>query len=253
MRLPFRSRGANERDGGGPTDRDELDRQAPPAVLTTWLRQGLRSGICPLCRVAHKADREYIWHFYDEGADQGEVVDGLASAFGFCAEHVEMLRSIDVDSMKSTLAISTMFVDLFAAIGETLDALSLHDAIDREPCPACANRNRYLRANARYLLDELAASPGYRADFERSAGVCFPHFELLWNVAPSRSDRERILSVQRAAARSVLNDLQEHVRMLDNRFRHEPKGGEADSWLRAILMTSGWPAPVQSAAEPEDR
>ena len=48
--------------------------------------------MCPLCRVAHKADREYIWHFFDVGADQGESLDTVRHAFGFCAEHIEMLR-----------------------------------------------------------------------------------------------------------------------------------------------------------------
>ena len=30
----------------------------PRGAVTAWLRQGLRAGMCPLCRVAHKADRE---------------------------------------------------------------------------------------------------------------------------------------------------------------------------------------------------
>ncbi len=37
----------------------------------------------------------------------------------------------------------------------------------------------------------------------------------------------------------------------ENRYRHEPKGSERASWLRATFMTAGWPPPGQSAAEPE--
>jgi hypothetical protein len=39
--------------------------------VTSWLRQGLKMNMCPLCRVAHEADREYMWHFFDEAADRG--------------------------------------------------------------------------------------------------------------------------------------------------------------------------------------
>jgi hypothetical protein len=226
-------------------------RQPPPSVVTSWLRQGLRSGMCPLCRVAHKADREFIWHFFDEGADQGEAIDAVRRSCGFCAEHIEMLRRIELDGMRSTLAISTMFADAFSGIAADLDRLGPRDAFDRAPCPACANRDERLRANARYLLDDLACSPGHRETFAGSAGLCFPHFDLVWGRAETVEDRELILSVQRSACRRLLGELEEHVRKQDDRYRHEPKGAEQDSWRRAIFLTAGWPPPAQSAAEPE--
>jgi hypothetical protein len=229
-----------------------VEHRSPPSVVTSWLRQGLRTGMCPLCRVAHKADREFIWHFFDEGLDQGEAIDRVRAACGFCAEHVEMLRRIELDGMKSTLALSTMFSDTFAGISDDLGSLRATDEFRRAPCPACANRRELLLANARYLLDELATSPGHRETFERSPGLCFAHFELVWDAAPSYDDRERILHVQRSATEMVLRDLREHVRKQDHKFRHEPKGAERDSWQRAIFMTAGWPPPAASAAEPED-
>jgi hypothetical protein len=207
--------------------------------------------MCPLCRVAHKADREYIWHFYDEGSDQGESIDELRRSCGLCAQHTEMLRVIDLEAMKSTLAITTMFADVLAGISEDLESLRTQAAFERAACPACANRDRLVRANAQYLFDELASSPGHRETFARSPGLCFAHFELAWNVAASRADRELILEVQRNATRALLADLREHIRKQDNRFRHEPPGAESDSWERAIRMTTGWPPPATSAGEPE--
>lgn len=209
--------------------------------------------MCPLCRVAHKADREYIWHFFDEGADQGESIDAVRHACGFCGEHIEMLRRVEMEGMKSTLAISTMFADTLAGIVEDLLALAPEARFRRAPCPACANRDERLRANAQYLIDELATSPGHRETFEASPGLCFAHFELVWDVAQAVEDRELILGVQRHAARALLDELQEHVRKHDDKFRHEPKGPERDSWRRAIFMTAGWPPPAESAAEPEHR
>lgn len=207
--------------------------------------------MCPLCRVVHKADREYIWHFFDEGADQGEAIDAVRAACGFCDEHIEMLRRIELDGMRSTLAISTMFADTLEGIVEDLESLTPSAGFHRAACPACANRDERLRANAEYLLDTLATSPGHRETFDASPGLCFAHFELVWESARSQEDRELILGVQRRAARDLLAELQEHVRKHDDKFRHEPKGTERDSWQRAIYLTAGWPPPAASVAEPE--
>ena len=158
-----------------------------------------------------------------------------------------------MDAMRSTLAISTMFADTFSGIVEDLESLSAGSSFRRMPCPACLNRDERVQVNARYLLDQLATSPGHRETFESSPGLCFAHFELVWNSAQASEDRELILTVQRSAARTLLRDLQEHVRKHDTKFRHEPKGAERDSWQRAIYVTAGWPAPSESAAAPERR
>ena len=83
--------------------------KVPPRARSGLAAPGLRAGMCPLCRVPHKADREYIWHFFDEGAGQGESIDTVRRACRFCGGHVEMLRRIEVDGMNSTLSLSTLF------------------------------------------------------------------------------------------------------------------------------------------------
>jgi hypothetical protein len=202
----------------------------------------------PLVRDRQPTDREYIWHFFDEGADQEDAIESVRRAFGFCDRHIEMLRQIEVEGMKSTLGLSTMFADTLAGIVEDLEGLTPGWHFRTAPCPACANRDERLRANARYPLDELATSPGNRARFEASPGLCFAHFGLVWDTAQTLEDRSLVLDVQRNAARS---ELQEHVRKHADKFRHEPKGTERDSWRRAIFLTAGWPAPAESATEPE--
>jgi hypothetical protein len=253
MRLHLR-RQVGQPNGSARLEREEaVARQSPPSAVTTWLRQGLRSRTCPLCRVGHKADREYIWHFYDERSNDMDAVEEVRRAFGFCGEHIEMLRRIDVEDMKTTLSISVLFADTFAGIVEQLQAIGPDSRFEPAPCPACASRDDYLRRNAEYLLDMLATSPGYREEFEASPGLCFPHFKLAWDLARTRGDREVLLAVQREASQSLLDELREHVRKHDDKYRHEPKGPERDSWQRAILLTAGWPPPARSAAEPEER
>jgi hypothetical protein len=226
-------------------------RKPPHSALIGWLRQGLSMRMCPLCRVGHKADREYAWHFYDERSNDGAVVDQVSGAFGFCAEHVEMLRRIDMESMQSTLAISTMFADAFAGIAAELGQLAPDDSFHSQRCPACASRDVYLHKNAGYLLDLVATSQEDRRSFEGSPGLCFPHFELVWEQASAPAERELLLEVQRAATGSLLHDLREHVRKHNHKYCHEPAGLEYDAWQRAINLTAGWPPPPETAARPE--
>lgn len=246
FRRQARSRGASGLPNGAPDVR-----HAPASAVTSWLRQGLTNGICPLCRVAHKADREYIWHFYDVRSNDMDAVDEVRRAFGFCAEHIEMLRRIDVEDMKTTLSISVLFADVFAGVVERLRELSPDERFEPAQCPACASRDEHVRRNAEYLLDMMATTRGYQNTFESSPGLCFPHFKLAWQLARTRGDRELLLSVERTAAEALLHELREHVRKHDDKFRREPKGAEQDSWQRSIFMTGGWPAPSESAAEPE--
>jgi hypothetical protein len=163
--------------------------------------------------------------------------------FGFCSEHIEMLRRIEIEGMKSTLGISTMFADTFAGIVEDLESLGPTDDFHRERCPACANRDKLLRANAEYLLDDLATTPGRRKAFEESPGLCFEHFELAWGIAATAEDRRLILEVQRRSAGRLLHELRARV----------DTGVEDGAWRRAIHTTAGWPPPEQSAGEPEQR
>jgi len=159
-----------------------------------------------------------------------------------------MLRRIEIEEMKSTLAISTMFADVFAEIVEELESLLWGADFRQAPCPACANRDERLRANAGYPLDWLATSPGHRDPCAASPALCFAHFELLlWESARTREDGELIRDVQRKAARALLHELREHVRKHDNKFR------ERDSWERAVFITAGWPAPAEPATKPERR
>lgn len=254
MRLRLRRSAGHPNSSGSKLPSDaKIARQPPPGAVTSWIRQGLNVGMCPLCRVAHKADREYIWHFYDERSNDMNAVEEVCRSFGFCAEHIEMLRRIDVEDMKTTLSISVLLTDTFTGIVEQLEGLTPSSAFEPRQCPACASREDYLRRNAHYLLDMLATRAGYREEFEASPGLCFPHFRLAWRLARTRDDREQLLDVQRTTAQGLLRELQEHVRKHDDKFRHEPKGPERDSWLRAIFLTTGWPPPARSAAEPEQQ
>jgi len=227
---------------------------APPSgALTRWLRQGIELGMCPLCRVAHKADREYMWHFSEEGSGDGRTLAALAQAHGFCADHVRMLERIDLEA-RSMLGISTVFADTLAEIVAELETLGVGEPCADRRCPACVNRDDALRSNARYLLASLGATAGaILAGYRGSAGLCFPHFELVWASGGPPAARQLILEVQRRAVAEIHAELLEFIRKEGAEARHEPRGTEQDAWERALRLTAGWPAPRQSAGVPEAR
>jgi hypothetical protein len=223
----------------------------PHSSLTRWLRQGVETGICPLCRVAHKADREYMWHFSEEGNANVDTMGALAQGRGFCAEHTEMLVRID-RQMQSMLGAATIYAELFQDLARDLEVIAQGQKREAAPCPACANRDVALRQNARYLLVLLDAPRSTIAErFPSSPGLCFPHFELVWAAGGSARVRRLIVDVQRRAVQEISADLEEFIRKEGAEAKHEPKGSEQDAWQRAIWLTTGWPAPLESAGVPE--
>jgi hypothetical protein len=80
----------------------------------------------------HKTDGECIWHFVDEGAARSS----REHPFWFCARRIHMHRRIEAEGMKSRLAMSTMFADMFAGIveGPRITAATLDPALDSCSC-----------------------------------------------------------------------------------------------------------------------
>jgi hypothetical protein len=235
------------------SEHQPFDEIAPPSsgALTRWLRQGLELGICPLCRVSHKADREYIWQFSEEGFGDAETMAQLAGAHGFCSAHAAMLEAIDVE-MRSMLGVSTVYAELFGDLLAELQRLDPSEKIADEPCPACANRDRAVAQNGRYLLGMLGERGAFADRFRSSSsGLCFGHFELVWKIGGSAPARTLLLDVQRQAVAAIDADLREFMRKEGVEARHEPKGTEQDAWRRAMHLTAGWPAPSASAGVPE--
>jgi ATPase family associated with various cellular activities (AAA)/Family of unknown function (DUF6062) len=137
--------------------------------------------------------------------------------------------------------------------GPVFTNVLLADEINRAPPKTQAALLEAMQERQVTTDEHLATNPGFREKFDASPGLCFAHFELVWNLAQTTEERELVGRVQLNAATRLLADLREHVRKHDRKYRHEPKGAEGDSWRRAISMTAGWPASGESAAEPGTR
>jgi len=224
---------------------------SPSSALTRFLKQGLTRAMCPLCRVAHKLDREYIWYFFDEYSTDDQTLDALRGARGFCLEHAAALRRLEVDGLKSTLGISTTYLDTLEGLAEELARLRPKDYFTSAPCPACAYRGDGLEKCARYLRDEMAETERSRERYAEGPGLCMPHFELVWSVATAE-ERDFLIEVERRSVEGLVRDLREHICKQGAEFRSEPDGAEAGAWERALALTAGWPPPTAPVGRPED-
>lgn len=231
----------------------EADRPAiaaPPArlntALTRWVNQGLAHGECPLCHAAHKAEKQYLWYFFDEYSTGGEELDRLRAAHGFCARHAGGLARIEVENLKSTLAISQTYEDTLTGLAEELRRLGEGGSLSDEPCPACVVRDEEVEHSVGYLLAMLER-PATRERFASSPGLCVPHFRLVLEAAEDAAVRDLLVAVERHAAESLRDELSEHIRKQGAEARGEAPGPEADAWRRALWLTAGQPDPELGA------
>jgi hypothetical protein len=211
------------------------------SALTRWLHQGLAKGLCPLCHVGHKAEKEYLWYFFDQYSGQDAALDELRAAHGFCLRHAAGLRRIEVDNLKSTLGISETYEDTLDGIAEQLVRLQPGRPFEHRACPACVKRDDEVRRNARHLVAMLTDSERERERYGQSPGLCMEHFALVWEVAGDGMAAALIAEVQRRSIDTIREQLAEHIRKQGAEAQGEAPGVEADAWQRALLITGGWP------------
>jgi hypothetical protein len=212
----------------------------PNSALTRFIKQGLKRGVCPLCRVAHKVDGEYMWAFFDDYSGDDQTLDRLRAARGLCAEHAERLRRLEVEGLHSNLGISNVYLDTLQGLEEALDSLDVADELgEAGPCPACAYRDEEVEKNARYLLEEIEASSSSRELLLGSNGLCFPHFAMVWRRAIPEQ-RELLLELQRGVVSETADHLSENIRKQGHECDGGPEQHESESWRRAIYLTAGW-------------
>ncbi len=223
----------------------------PNSALTLFIKQGLKRGVCPLCRVAYKMDGEYMWAFFDDYSSHEGTLDRLREARGFCAEHAERLRHLEVDGLRSNLGISNVYLDTMQGLAQALDAIDpVEDFGESRPCPACAYRDDEVEKNARYLLDEIEANPSSRKLLLESNGLCFPHLAIVWDRA-DRRQRELLLELQRRVVAETVEYLTENIRKQGHEYDGGPNRNEAESWRRAIYLTAGWSKEALRDGPPE--
>ena len=209
---------------------------------------------CPICRLIYRATSHYIDGLLYEAVLDPAVRTKLKRSRGFCAAHVEVLRS----KAGRSLGIALIYRDVIRTLLEATES-SRFQSVNRrtwpfgrpaekaalvskleahEPCPVCAiaeqTKKMYIEILLAHLDDERLSKA-----YVEGEGLCLEHFLLAIQDAPDEPTFERLVRPQADRYARMLADLDEFIRKRDHRFRLEEHGEEGDVWLRVLNTIVG--------------
>ena len=226
------------------------------------VRDALSEPGCPVCRLRTKCGDSYLDSLLWESVSDPERREEMRRTQGFCVEHTwrlvrpggsvgvaivtrdilqHLLGTLESDSFRDVPRWSLR--RLREALSPEMPTAATVDAVaqltpDGE-CAACAWVDKMETDYLSALLDNLEGEEGLSTSYRSSDGLCLPHFRKVLALTRGRAQREAMVRAQRAVWRRLTDQLSESLRKSDYRFRHEPRGEEAGSWLRAIAALAG--------------
>lgn len=222
----------------------------PPS--RTDLHESYRFAGCPVCGLLQRSERRYIDATLYEHVTDVKWRAEVRAARGFCALHT--LHVLDVG--RSALGVSLVAADIFKTLQDNLGAVGdSASALDRlrsmlgsgagnatatlraqRPCPICVYLADFAAVYIAALLDDLATPEGSAA-YDRSVGLCLPHF--LAAAERGGAGFAPLKAHQAAAWARLEHELNEFARKSDYQFSGESMESERDAWRRALLLLSG--------------
>jgi hypothetical protein len=206
---------------------------------------------CPICRFVTVAIRRHIDTLFYELVTDITTREAIRKSAGFCKPH-SLLVAEQADALGTSLIYGDVLKNELTALDEgqfdrppnTVGAVAriLDGSMPgRAPCPVC----REERGQAEIAVDALLEGvrhEEFAAGFERSAGLCLPHFRIAYLRARDPSAWRRVLDVERTALTRLTDELKALARRYDYRYtEEETTGEESDAWRRALFLAAGWP------------
>jgi hypothetical protein len=209
-----------------------------------------RPDVCPVCLLVARAIRRHIDAIFYEMVNDPPLREAIRKAGGFCKPHARLVLE-----QADALGTSVIFRDVLRTELHAIDegqydrppntVSSVARILDgslpgRTQCPICREERGREEITVDSLL-EAVRQPGFASVYERSGGICLPHFRLAFLRCRDTLAWRVILDVQRTAITGLVGELEELSRKFDYRYTDEAVGEESDSWKRALNVTSGWP------------
>jgi hypothetical protein len=234
-------------------------RHAGQDYRTTYtdLLEALRQPDCAVCRLVNQAVRQHVDVFLYEQLLVVARRDEIRAARGFCSIHGAML----VGGHGRMLGAATLHQDIINDVARQIDRamnaplsalkrafpIGLRAVLrnvmravrPRRMCPLCEYERRQEGVVLRALVNDIN-DPALRGAFERSAGLCLPHFQMALDLqdAPA-GNQARLVELERAILASLKAELDEYLTKRNASYETERMGEEADAPLRAVRLVSG--------------
>ncbi len=190
-----------------------------------------RSRHCAFCVLERKGIHTYVEGLLYEKVNDRGVRETLSKSRGFCPRHAHLLAGFG-----DALGTSILYADQVGLLLRSLE----HSRREKGPaaCPACLAETRMRQAHVSTLLHGLD-DPEMASAWERSAGLCFPHFSLAMNDAKDPDTKKVLVRTQEARLKELASQLKELIDSYDYRRAAAGSREERDAWLRAVEMVSG--------------
>ncbi len=217
------------------------------APLQIELREAMAGWGCPLCRLADRAERNFIDSLSYERVLDLKTRAALQAARGLCAAHSRQWQNLQGGALGVAIVYRVAVLDLlreteaamqpsggFLRRGRTEAGQLARDLETTGPCPVCEIGQGTAQRFAELLLKDIAV-PEVQTLLRDCGGLCLPHLRMTLSQPGAGKVSRLLLEAQRAAWQRLIGEVDEFIRKNDYRFRHEAlTNQEADSWIRAI-------------------
>ena len=214
------------------------------------LLDAFREEGCPICRLANRSVVRYLDVLAYENVNDPGTREKLRAARGFCNCHAWRY----VEETRDLLGTAIIYRDVLHSVVEAIKTQSSPDLAQQiaslirpsaadtcgdrglaatlapaGECPACRARAGSVENYSHTLLEHLP-EPDFRAAYETSAGLCYPHFRRALRLVGERPGLK------------VLVDIEEAL------LKREAIGkvGEFGGWPSGQDSRVGQPRPVES-------
>lgn len=214
---------------------------------------------CVVCRMVNDAAARYIDIFIYESITNVARREEIRMARGFCSYHTTLFTATPGRLLSLATLEQDVLNDVLREIGYVMGnplkkpgllgsllattARNISAAIrSRQPCTMC-DYERSMEGVMLGTLLQFIEDPDMMAAFEKSSGLCLPHYYMalrLKNVTRLAEKIERIIPHQHAVMQKLKRDIDEYVRKRNPAYADEQMDDdEASSPVRAAKLISG--------------
>lgn len=206
--------------------------------------------VCLACLSVTDSVKKHIDSLFYERVTDIATREAIRRAQGFCRYHARLV-SAQGDALGTALIMRDVLINELRAIyaGEFARPPAVSRRVprfferdsspERPPCPLCEVE----RGIEEQAVDSVLAGlpdAGFADTFRGSVGLCLPHFHLAFRRCRDESVWQVVLNTQRRTLESITLELGALALKSDYRHSSDTVGAEADSWRRALDLTSRW-------------
>jgi hypothetical protein len=208
---------------------------------------------CFICDLETEIEQKYLNTYLQELVMDSKARERIIQSRGFCNNHsykilIEASKPTSSDGHGIALIMQSVTEQLIQDIAErkNLCRETLSKMVSNEKkCPACIHVAEFTGMYTEKAVELLASSDEFSKLFQKSKGLCIPHFVALVCVAESMETNkslgilEMLSEVEKKNLCCLRLELAEYVRRQSYEFSEKDRMAVADVVLRSVEKIAG--------------